>query len=586
MKHGLKTWMMPALGGSVGLLLGWWCRTDESAPSAKGSADSKSLSGRLTRSSHRASNVPGPTALAVHGLSKASAVSCEERFREIVASNSSRMALDLELVFRRWMEIEKPADLLERLKAEKNLQTDGIWSAPFFEAWAAIDYHAAVEGTRKHGDFSQIRALVAMRRQDAAFLTEQFSVWDYEKSTVVNALADLGRDNPELAKQVAAYKGQNPDTNADLIAAVARGWANKDPKSALVWIQSLGLAGDNLAKACSEVFAAFTKLDPQTAASEFQSLGISKIPRLFDGNHEPSLKALESPESGGGQILLAIQRDAFVDVRSLHQLLSDAPVDWSKREMIFPPIDHDGWFVTDPVQAANDAEKLPPGGARDAIMSAICGQWADRSPEEALAYAEKHGLKPPIVSNDPAPEQIHAVLESPDSALSGLFTTEASGGDAYQNVLKLAEKRAELSPEDTAEWLVSQPETVSFDRQSAASLSMLLDNTLGYYWARNDARSATEWLLQLPEGPRKSEAWLAMCHYTGEYNPDYAFDLTADLIQGDLRLGLLTSNLKRVAEKIGLPAARELLSGAGLSESEQSALGKSLDDLATQPAKP
>jgi hypothetical protein len=575
MKHGLKTWIAPALGGSMGLLLGWWCRTDESAPSTKDPSVSKSRSGRLTQSSHRASDVPGPTALAVHGLSKASAARCEERFREIIASNSSRMALDLELVFRRWMEIEKPADLLERLKAEKNLQTDGLWSAPFFEAWAAIDYHAAVEGTRKHGDFSQIRALVAMRRQDAAFLTEQFSVWDYEKSTVVNALADLGRDNPELAKQVAGYKGRNPDANADLIAAVVRGWATKDPKAALTWIQSLGLAGDNLGKAYSEITAIFAKLDPETAASEIQSLGLS--------NKSVTPERINTTSN---QIQLAIGRNSFVNVQELHECLSDAPIDWSKREMIFPPIDHDGWFVTNPFQAAIDAEKLPPGGARDAIMSAICGQWADRSPEEARAYAEKHGLKPPIVSNDPAPEQIHAALASPDSALSGLFTTEANGGDPYQKILKLAEKRAEFSPEDTAEWLVSQPETVSYDRQSAASLSMLLDNTLGYYWARNDARSATEWLLQLPEGPRKSEAWLAMCHYTGEYNPDYAFHLTADLIQGERRLGLLTSNLKRVAEKIGLPAARELLGGAGLSESEQLALGKSLDDLATQPAKP
>jgi hypothetical protein len=284
--------------------------------------------------------------------------------------------------------------------------------------------------------------------------------------------------------------------------------------------------------------------------------------------------------------VLGVHCDPFVGVGDLYQKLLESPVNWDQFQLGTPPIDHDGWFCTDPAKTAAEAESLPPGKVRDFLMSYICGQWADRSPDDALAYAKAHGLKPPYVRDEPAADQVRAALTSPDEALSAIFATEDVNSAASQQAFKLAETRASADPENTARWLVAQPETVSYDRQSAFYLKGLLDNTLGYYWARYDARGATEWLSEIPSEKRRTEAWLAMSHYTCEYNPDLAFTISAGLLNDGTRSGNLESEIKRAAERIGMPAARELLRNPDLSADERTSLSKLLDSMNNPTARP
>jgi hypothetical protein len=95
-----------------------------------------------------------PTAVFLKETEGISASRCEELFREICAEKESRDAIRLQAVFRRWMELEDPEDLLVRLAAVKEIER-GIWSGPFFEAWAAIDYKGAVAGTAKTASFPE-----------------------------------------------------------------------------------------------------------------------------------------------------------------------------------------------------------------------------------------------------------------------------------------------------------------------------------------------------------------------------------------------------------------------------------------------
>ena len=143
-----------------------------------------------------------------------------------------------------------------------------------------------------------------------------------------------------------------------------------------------------------------------------------------------------------------------------------------------------------------------------------------------------------------------------------------------------------MEPQAAAEWLIAQPESVAYDFQSNPMAKTLLNNALGYHWARVDAVGASSWVGDLPDGPRKAEAWLAMNHHVGEYCPDLAFSISANLLHDESRNGILENNLKKVAEKVGSPAARELLQTAGLSEEERAALNVALDGMAKKPESP
>ena len=573
------------IAATVGLLAGMLCRYPSWNRASVDGIPSGQKPGAARIIQQSGKNQPagdaGPTADFLGDIANAPASRCEELFLDLISRKERGSWIMLEAVFRRWMETTEPKELLARLRAEQGRDSMGLWAEPFFNAWASIDYSAARAATPGHSEFSRARAIAAMRRQDPSFLSEVFSIWDYDDSPVVNALAALGRDNPDLAMQVAAYKGGKPDDNADLIAAVARGWATKDPRAALDWVRSLGFTGNDREKALGEVFSEWRKTDAEAANQAMRST-------MDEGKNEPQSAETVKPPAAKDLVALGVHVDPFLGVRDLYQKLLESTVDWQEYQSIDRAIDHDSWFCTDPAKAAEEATHLPPGKVRDYLMSCICAQWADRSPNEALAYAKTHGLKPPYVRDEPDAEMVRAALSSPDKTLSPIFAKDDTNSKTYQQALKLATKRAEISPEDTVKWLMSQPEEVTYDRQSSSSIYLkgLLDSALGYHWVLNDARSATQWLMELPDGKRKTEAWLAMNHYTCEYNPDLAFTLTAGLLQDGPRAEMLESNLKRAVEKIGMPAARELLRIPNLSAEERTSLGKALDGLTTQPAKP
>lgn len=584
MIHALKSipWHAWA-AGIMGLLLGFAIRSEPPVGDEGAETDSGPRRAARTQSTRRAS-IPktGPTTIYLNDLASAPASRCEELFREIVAQADPRRAIELEAVFRRWMELEKPGDLLAKLAAERETIPRTLWSSPFFEAWASKNYAEAVAGTAKDGEFAGIRELVAIRRQDPSFLSGSLQIWNFDDSRVVNALAKLGRDNPELAKGVATCNGGNPDYNADLIAAVARGWSATDPQAALEWVESLDLTDSNRKKALNEVLSTWMKIDLAAATEAIKAIGSTQG---FQFQGEP-LGFLNTPENAASQIYMAIQLDPFLDVAGFYQRLSQSPIDWEKFQSAESPIDHDGLFCNDPARAAEEAARLPPGKARDFIMSYICGQWADRNPDEATAYAKLHGLRDPYVRNEPSADMIRAAFASPEETFATLFEKEDNGAIPRKDLTQLAEKWATLEPQAAAEWLIAQPESITFNYQSNAVAKSLIDNALGYDWARVDAVGASNWVEELPEGPRKTEAWLAMNHYVGEYCPDLAFSISANLLHDETRVGILEANLKKVVEKVGPPAARALLQTTGLSQEERASLNQALNDMATKPESP
>ena len=584
MKLLAGTTKLPALAAVAGLVLGLVCRP-QSGPKAsldRESAGKNSTTARAGKSPAANRNVrreSGPTTLFLNELASVPASRCEELFRELVAQNDPRRWLELEAVFRRWMELEEPKELLARLAAD--LKSNSIWAAPFFEAWASINYAAAVAGT-PDGAFSDIRELVAIRRGDPAFLNESVGYLDFDDSEMVNALATLGQNDPELSKGVATCNHGKPDSNAYLIAAVARGWAAKDPAATLDWLKSLELTDDNRTRALNELFLVWMKQDLAGATAAIKANGLDAKSTNRIRSDDP-LSYLANPGSAASQIFLGNHLDPFLGLSSLYQQLSKFPVDWDQRQSAQPPINYDGWFCTDPAKAAEEATRLPPGKVRDFIVSYICGQWADRNPEEATAFAKSQGIAAPHVRDEPSAAMAQAALSSPEEFFAGLFAPREPGSALPGSLRKLAEKWAAADPVAAAEWLISQPESVTYTYETNSAAKSLLNNTLGYHWARYDAIGVSNWVEDLPDGPRKTEAWSAANHYVGEYCPDLAFSISADIPHGETRMNFLKSDLKKVAGKVGQPAARELVRTTNISLEERAVLIQALDDMAPKP---
>ena len=581
MKLLVGTPKLLALAATAGLGVGLLCRAQpepktllEREPA--GSQSTTKRAGPSSVGNRNSRRKSGPTTLFLNELTTVPAGRCEEIFRELVAENDPHLALELEAVFRRWMELEEPKELLARLAEDR--KSKSAWAAPFFEAWASINYAAAVAGT-PDGAFPEIRSLVAIRRGDPSFLNGSVGFLDFDDSSVVHALATLGGNDPELAKGVATCNHGKPDNNADLIAAVARGWAANDPAATLEWLKLLELTDDNRTRALNELFQVWTKNDLAGATAALKASGLDSKSTTRIRSDDP-LSYLATPGSFASQIYLGVHLDPFLDLASLYQQLSKSPVDWEQHQSLQIPINHGGWFCTDPAKAADEATRLPPGKARDLIMSYICGQWADRNPNEATAYAKSQGIAAPYVRDEPSAEMVQAALSSPEETFASYFTPREPGIALPGSLVKLAEKWAAADPQATAEWLISQPDSVTYSYETNPEARGLLGDTLGFHWAANDVIGACNWVEDLPDGPRKTEAWSAAKRYVGEYCPDLAFTISADIVHGESRINFLKSDFAKVAATVGAPAARELVRNTNISPEERTVLIQSLDEMA------
>jgi hypothetical protein len=533
--------------------------------------------------------VPSATATLLGQLANATAADCEDRVRALCAALPNSTGLELELVCRRWLELESPEVLLKRIPELISLPSSADWRGPFFKAWAAQDYSGAMSRSKDLREFATARAVAAITARDPDFLA-----YLTLGSGVSNALRTLGREDPELARSVTAWNTAESGKNG-AIQSVAAGMASRNPQAAWEWVRSLGLAGQANERACSLVLAEWLKTDPDSAMAAFKTSGLDpamfSIPRLDGVPGNNALRVLKYPDTASGELYLAIHQNPFLDVAGLYQALSAAKIDWSKPQGSVPAIDHDGWYCADPAAAAKQAEQLPPGKARDCILENINRQWFARDPEAATAFAATHGLSklPDRFTTDSRPIDPQSVREAaaaPQETFAELLkpASEVTPGTDPEKLYNLAMAWSASDPPAVAEWLVEQAAVVDFGHTATSQLALLFSNTLGYHWAQRDAVGAAAWVDSLPDGPLKARAWGAIYDRVESYSPDLAFEHSAALLQGGSRLPLLKSSLLAASEKIGEGAATELLQSPNLTAEERLSLTAALEAAKNPPS--
>jgi len=577
---------LPWLAGGTGLLAGFLCQpmfrgeppTSGTATLESGDPDSR---GKSTKPA--AAPVPiGPATRLLREISNATAAECEQRVKSFYEAREAGREIDLEVIFRRWLKLESADAILAKLDGFGGMWPTS-WNTAFFLAWVEEDESAAMDRA-KHPRLAAARALFAIQSGNPSFAdyfagTENFFTFEEQAA---EALTLLARDRPDVAMLVAT--AEIPQAlKAKAITAVARGWASLDPAAALAWVRSLGQADGAL----GAVFSEWAKTDPAGAGEAKTAAGIVDVTMGHELVTNLALRSLNEPRNAVNQLSIALLRDPFLDVAAFHQHLLDSGIDWERKYFGMPAINHDGWYPADPEAAAREAGSLPPGKERDFILTSICHNWAAHDLDAAAAFAKDHGIQSSYLEElqlEPTEAMREAARTAPDETFAALFDPE-SDSTGRQALYTLATEWAAADPETVSEWLIGRVPADDGEVRDTQHADLLFSNTLGYQWARQDPIGASQWVGSLPDGPLKSRAWGAMSERVADYSPDLAFELSTTLLDRGSRMPLLESQLKAVGQKIGYPAAFELLKSPDLSEQESAVLAESLRSSMGAPAR-
>ncbi|MFC7336888.1 hypothetical protein ACFQY0_06845 [Haloferula chungangensis] len=521
----------------------------------------------------------GPTSAFLGKVTKLSAAECESMVHDINELQEQDREIELEALFRQWLTFEDADGILAKIYDLKGVWRSE-WSLSFFNAWVAVDEQAAMAQT-EHNTLNSARALFAIEsgRPDFTSYFSALSMGTPFGDRALAALTSLARSRPDIARLIADSSIKD-DAKAKFIGAVARGLALEDPESALAWVQAMEFP--NKKETYFSIFSEWIRTDVKGAQAAYEQLGLTDLP----SSHQPqiasmALRFFAAPDSPLSHANLALHTDPFIDVATLHQKLLDSEVDWGTRRYLSAAINNDGWYGVDPAADAQKAASLPPGEARDFVLTAICLNWAAHDTEAALQFASEQGLESKELQHlrdKPTEAMRQLVSSSPERYFSQLFSTDEPTEMNRDQLHALAMEWGKSDPVKAANWVITQ-EMPSKDQAASLETYILLDNTLGFNWGYHDPLGASRWVEDLPEAPQRATAWRAMEDYVMRYSPDIAFTMSAVYLEGEVRGNYLKKHLSEVARNIGYPAAFELLKSPDISAAERSVLHESLNTM-------
>jgi len=154
------------------------------------------------------------------------------------------------------------------------------------------------------------------------------------------------------------------------------------------------------------------------------------------------------------------------------------------------------WTVLDRQAAENWATQLPDSNDRDAMLTSVCFQVAEKDPRQAVIMAAQHNLE-----NLPGSVMENLTQQWAARDFSGALSWigEFPAGEQRDNMYaRLALVQAQTSPMAAAQMVVQQipPGPI----QDEAAMSVVNQ------WATRDLAGATAWVKQFPPGPLRERA--------------------------------------------------------------------------------
>lgn len=399
--------------------------------------------------------------------SQADAATLETRLTDAAgAPASSTKQFTLGVLLARYAEID-PA---RAVRFARRLGLEAALWLPAYEAWAARDPSAAMQGLGDLADPADARAagLAVLRglggsdvrgvRRVVAALPA-----DVRQPFLDDAVAAIAQSSPADALDLAlALEDRNAVGPA--VRSVAEAWAERDPQAALAAADSIGDAALS-AWFRDAVLSEWARSDPERvlayvgtadAATQQRLLRTVLLPNLAQIEPERVLELTDDHPS-------AITR--FLRQQAVQQLAG-----------------------RDPAAALAYAQGLPPGQQRRILLLGIARGYGQTQPDAALAWARN--LQPPD------PQVLAGVLggiarTDPDRALE-LALTESSPVAQQRAIISIVGGATADSRQTArmAERLFSQPPGGAASGAIQSALQMLTQR-----WAAEDSAGALDWML-------------------------------------------------------------------------------------------
>lgn len=329
--------------------------------------------------------------------------------------------------------------------------------------------------------------------------------------------------DPESALEHAKTSMTTGQARSELIGIAVNKWATKDPRAAWMWSEG-NLSGPLKEQAFSDVLVGWTRRSPEAAADWLTATGMNSQPLVGAvartwAEQDPKsalnwAKTLQDKDS---------QQAAYIPIVS--QWLVQKPAEAADEftdEASQPdgaPIAitiADIWGTTDPAAASEWIAKLPDGPSKEQAAATLATVWAASDINAAVAWAA--ALTDPNVKGQVITHigTSWGAIE-PDAALKWLNTLPPA--IAADGIIGAFNSWAATDAQRLRDWVDSNPPSASLDVarmalaevysdsdvQAAMDLAFQLssatnrDNAVARYyrhWAKTDEAGASAWLSQ------------------------------------------------------------------------------------------
>lgn len=332
------------------------------------------------------------------------------------------------------------------------------------------------------------------------------------------------------AAMAAAQNLPEDERSTEIIAAILREWAARDPVQAFRWLATsppgewaafaVALA-DGLQHDEPESIADLLRLIPDEAGRRL--LAANLVQRWAEGR----------PNFAADVALKLIDDSPQLD------LLGEVLSAWSRRELAravawvkgLPPGASQaralvhlsyGWIEADPRAAAKYASELGPDNAQ--FLAVVACEWAHRDHAAAAQWAQN---LPEGAMQDQALRSVATAWAAHDPRGAAEFVSRFPPGPSQQEaVISIVSVLAATDPSAAVEWVADFPSTGS--RRYAFE-------TVFYQWTQSDPVSAVAWLERLPPGSERDVAIHAGAGSLVDSFPDLALQLAMEITDGALR---------------------------------------------------
>jgi hypothetical protein len=495
------------------------------------------------------------------------------------------------------------------------LEKDTWQAGQLAREWMRLDPDAAITGllaggpkarNEMRGLLSEIARVAPGRLAEVVAVTPKSdSRWD---TSAQDAFAIFAQK--DLAAARSAAEAMTGAMRTQVLAGVAKAWAESDGPAALAWAQAIP-AGEARDGALKAALVGWAKKDPMTALDHIDvvppggeehyhasDVGAQVLREAGKKDWDATVKWLvDHPGKLGRTSLDGLQGAMY------HRLAVDTGGTLRSIEKSgLPGIEHvfgnavlnDGYTQRDAIWAWLDGQ--PKTEFTRSIRGSLLNAIGWKEPEVALGFLNKlsdQGEERTVLERAAQSllnggQQFHLIDGLLDKASANVrpFLLEAAfnyggsehmGADLQKWIKRLDEVAPErramatgsvarswagTDPKAASEWALQLPE--GGGRENAVS-------NVAATWASQDPRSAATWVNTLPAGTERDSATLAMVNTMGRSEPESAWTWALSIGGGNNRISALQSaymNLRKKDPNI----AQEMLQSANLSADEVKAV--------------